>query len=169
MASGSESGGANLDAFLAYVEQRQYVYKHRLAEAVAIPSVSGELDEHLPDIQRMMDWTVNHIDRLGGTHELRANPASTSARPLPPILMASFMADPKLKTVCVYGHLDVQPATKADGWNTDPFTLVEKDGKLYGRGSTDGKFCQFSAEYLLVELESRRDETKLFSSLLTLH
>lgn len=39
----------------------------------------------------------------------------------------------------VYGHLDVQPALKEDGWNTDPFVLTESNGKLYGRGSTDDK------------------------------
>lgn len=26
-----------------------------------------------------------------------------------------------------------------DGWHTDPFVLTEKDGKLFGRGSTDDK------------------------------
>uniref|UniRef100_A0A1I7VYV0 START domain-containing protein n=1 Tax=Loa loa TaxID=7209 RepID=A0A1I7VYV0_LOALO len=31
------------------------------------------------------------------------------------------------------------PAENLDGWNTEPFNLVEKDGKLYGRGSTDNK------------------------------
>ena len=39
----------------------------------------------------------------------------------------------------MYGHLDVQPAQKEDGWNTDPFVLTEIDEKLYGRGSTDDK------------------------------
>ena len=128
-----------LDSFLHYVEEREQLYVERLAEAVAIPSISAELDDHLVDIERMMAWTVAHIQRLGGTHELRANPVSTATRPLPSILMASFLVDPKLKTVCVYGHLDVQPAAKEDGWATDPFTLVERDGKLYGRGSTDDK------------------------------
>lgn len=49
------------------------------------------------------------------------------------------MQDPKKKTTCIYGHLDVQPANLSDGWNTEPFELVEKDGKLFGRGSTDDK------------------------------
>lgn len=35
--------------------------------------------------------------------------------------------------------MDVQPALVQDGWDTDPFVLTEKDGKLYGRGSTDDK------------------------------
>lgn len=30
--------------------------------------------------------------------------------PLPPILLGTLGNDPKKKTVCVYGHLDVQPA-----------------------------------------------------------
>jgi len=140
--SSSSSTPQQLDSFLQYVDAHMPLYQERLAEAVAIPSVSSELEEHLDDIQRVMDWTVAHIARLGGTHELRANPASTAARPLPPILMASFPAseDPsRQKTVCVYGHLDVQPAHLEDGWKTDPFTLTEEDGKLYGRGSTDDK------------------------------
>jgi nonspecific dipeptidase len=87
----------------------------------------------------MLDWTKSHIDRLGGDSKLLPNPVGTEERPLPPILLGEFMVDPKKKTVCVYGHLDVQPASKEDGWDTDPFVLTEKDGKLYGRGSTDDK------------------------------
>jgi len=26
-----------------------------------------------------------------------------------------------------------------DGWDTEPFVLTEKDGKLFGRGATDDK------------------------------
>lgn len=45
---------------------------------------------------------------------------------LPPILFGVLGADKSKKTVLIYGHLDVQPASKGDGWQTEPFTLVEK-------------------------------------------
>jgi len=54
-------------------------------------------------------------------------------------LLGRLGTDPAKKTLLIYGHLDVQPAKKEDGWDTEPFVLTEKDGKLYGRGSTDDK------------------------------
>lgn len=39
----------------------------------------------------------------------------------------------------IVGHLDVVPAKKDDGWDTDPFVMTEKDGVLYGRGVSDDK------------------------------
>lgn len=125
--------------FFDHVDENTPFYIERLGEAVAIPSISSELDEHLDDVNHMIDWTKQHIERLGGKVDLIDNPAATDTHPLPPILLGEFAVDPKKKTVCVYGHLDVQPAKQADGWDTDPFVLVEKDGKLYGRGSTDDK------------------------------
>jgi len=40
--------------------------------------------------------------------------------------------------LCFSGHSDVVPVS-GQPWTTDPFTLVERDGKLYGRGSADMK------------------------------
>ncbi|WP_079530567.1 dipeptidase PepV [Halobacillus hunanensis] len=37
----------------------------------------------------------------------------------------------------ILGHLDVVPA--GEGWETDPFSPVLKDGNLYGRGAQDDK------------------------------
>lgn len=42
--------------------------------------------------------------------------------------------------MCVYGHLDVQPAALEDGWDSEPFTLVERDGKSSGL-HTDEHCC----------------------------
>ena len=34
------------------------------------------------------------------------------------------------KLIGVIGHLDVVPADKNDGWNTEPYEMVEKDGNV---------------------------------------
>lgn len=58
--------------------------------------------------------------------------------PLPPIVLGRLGSDPGKKTVCIYGHLDVQPASIEDGWDTEPFKLVEKDGKSKTYSATFG-------------------------------
>ncbi|MGH0189710.1 UNVERIFIED_CONTAM: hypothetical protein FKN15_037722 [Acipenser sinensis] len=58
---------------------------------------------------------------------------------LPPVILAELKKDPKKPTLCIYGHVDVQPAKKEDGWTTDPYTLTEINGNLYGRGASDNK------------------------------
>ncbi|WP_112312624.1 acetylornithine deacetylase [Pseudogemmobacter bohemicus] len=40
--------------------------------------------------------------------------------------------------VILSGHSDVVPVT-GQAWSSDPFTLTEKDGRLYGRGTADMK------------------------------
>ncbi len=40
--------------------------------------------------------------------------------------------------VVLSGHTDVVPV-EGQPWDTDPFTVVEKDGKLFGRGTCDMK------------------------------
>lgn len=39
--------------------------------------------------------------------------------------------------LCFAGHVDVVPA--GEGWSSEPYKLVEKDGYLYGRGTQDMK------------------------------
>jgi acetylornithine deacetylase len=40
--------------------------------------------------------------------------------------------------IVLSGHTDVVP-TEGQSWDTDPFELIEKDGRLYGRGTSDMK------------------------------
>ncbi|HRD78171.1 MAG TPA: acetylornithine deacetylase [Hyphomicrobiaceae bacterium] len=40
--------------------------------------------------------------------------------------------------IALSGHMDVVPVT-GQPWETDPYTMVEKDGRLYGRGTCDMK------------------------------
>lgn len=39
----------------------------------------------------------------------------------------------------VSGHMDVVEASDVSAWTSDPFTLTERGGKLYGRGASDMK------------------------------
>lgn len=48
-------------------------------------------------------------------------------------------------TFAIQSHADVMPA--GDGWETDPFVMTEKDGKLYGRGTSDDKGPGLAAYY----------------------
>jgi acetylornithine deacetylase/succinyl-diaminopimelate desuccinylase-like protein len=55
-------------------------------------------------------------------------------------LMARYRGpDRKLKPIVLLGHMDVVEAKAAD-WERDPFTAVEENGYIFGRGSEDNKF-----------------------------
>lgn len=56
-----------------------------------------------------------------------------------PVVVAHYEADPAYQTCLIYGHYDVQPADNADGWDSDPFTATERDGRFYCRGAIDNK------------------------------
>ncbi len=43
------------------------------------------------------------------------------------------------RSILIYNHYDVQPPDPLELWNTNPFELVERDGKLFGRGVADNK------------------------------
>ncbi len=45
----------------------------------------------------------------------------------------------KAPTVLFYGHYDVQPAHKDEGWEKDPFEINSKNGKWHARGIADDK------------------------------
>lgn len=67
--------------------------------------------------------------------------------------------------VVLSGHSDVVPVDGQD-WSTDPFTLTEANGKLYGRGSADMKgfiACTLAMTTRFAEMDLRRPLHYAFS------
>jgi acetylornithine deacetylase/succinyl-diaminopimelate desuccinylase-like protein len=53
-------------------------------------------------------------------------------------LVVRFRSSGRLRPVLLLAHTDVVEAKRED-WSMDPFTLAEKDGYFYGRGTGDDK------------------------------
>lgn len=59
---------------------------------------------------------------------------------VPPLIVAKRKSLFKsAKTIGIYGHYDVQPEDPINEWQTPAFNLIQKNGKLYGRGVADNK------------------------------
>ncbi|MFC9745957.1 dipeptidase [Streptomyces niveus] len=118
---------------------RDYIRSHRaaflddLAEWLRIPSVSAQ-PEHDADVRRSADWLAASLRETGfPVAEIWETPGA-------PAVFAEWPSDdPAAPVVLVYGHHDVQPAAREDGWRTDPFEPVVQDGRLYARGAADDK------------------------------
>jgi len=81
---------------------------------------------------QLIDYVRWHLTGLGIDSKLVFNDSKTKAN-----LLASV--GPNVAGgVVLSGHTDVVPVDDQD-WHTDPFELVEKDGKLFGRGTCDMK------------------------------
>ncbi|KRK97729.1 dipeptidase PepV [Secundilactobacillus odoratitofui DSM 19909 = JCM 15043] len=57
------------------------------------------------------------------------------------------------ETVAILAHVDVMPA--GEGWSTDPFKLTQRDGNLYGRGTSDDKGPALACYYGLKILKEQ--------------
>ena len=107
-------------------------FEGTLKQFVEIPSVSSE-PGRVPDMRRCADAAAQLIRDFGG----EANVLETAGHPL---VHGRFTTSPKAKTLTIYNHMDVQPASReTEPWNTDPFTFVKDGDRYFGRGTTDDK------------------------------
>jgi len=123
--------GAPVTEAADYLQHHRGVMLDRLAEWVRIPSVAAD-PERAVEVVRSAHWLAA---------EMRAHGLSTTLYPTGDsvAVYGEWLVDPALPTVLVYSHHDVRHA-KPDEWSeTDPFTPVLRDGRLYGRGASDAK------------------------------
>jgi acetylornithine deacetylase/succinyl-diaminopimelate desuccinylase-like protein len=115
--------------------------RDELADFIAIPSVSADAT-HADDIVAAAEWVAAHI-RRAGTAEL----VPFGARPLVVGEVPASSSPETAPTILCYAHFDVQPPDPLDLWESPPFELVQRDGRLYARGVADDK----GNMYVLVE------------------
>jgi len=107
----------------------------QLAELIAIPSVSSD-DDHAPDVKRAAAWVADRIRGTGGTADVVP---WNGGRPLVIGDVPASERPDSAPTVLCYAHFDVQPPDPLELWETPPFELTHRDGRLYARGVADDK------------------------------
>ncbi len=117
---------------IAYAHDNRDEAIEQLKELLRIPSVSTA-PEHKADIQRAAHWLADELTRIG-LENVAISPTAGH-----PVVVADWLHAPGKPTVLIYGHYDVQPADPLELWDTPPFEPIERDGKLYARGSADDK------------------------------
>ena len=111
-----------------------------LDRLVAFPTVSSESNLAL------IEWAANRLADAGAAVEVMPGAEAGKAN-----LLATIGPD-IAGGVVLSGHTDVVPV---DGqpWDSDPFTVVERDGKYFGRGTCDMKGFDALAIWALVEAQ----------------
>ncbi len=112
-------------------DQRERLVE-RLTEWVRIPSVAADPDRRV-DVARSAHWLAAEMRDIGVTAEVVKTGDAHA------VLGEIRAARPDAPTVLVYSHHDVRHAKPEQWEQTDPFTPVERDGRLYGRGASDAK------------------------------
>ena len=119
----------NLDAY--FTENRE---KHleELNEFLRIPSISS-LSEHKQDIQTAAQWLADKLQKLNIKN---VSVDQTSGHP---VVYGEWLHAEGKPTILFYGHYDVQPVDPLNLWESEPFSPVIRDNKLFARGASDDK------------------------------
>ncbi|MGZ7042455.1 MAG: M20/M25/M40 family metallo-hydrolase, partial [Thermoanaerobaculia bacterium] len=129
----------NLDkkTLTGFAERERSAFESKLKELVEIPTVSADPDRK-GDIRRCAELAVQTVKQFGGEAKI----LETAGNPL----VHGRFDGKHAKTVTIYNHLDVQPASRdTEPWETDPFVFTKKGDRYFGRGTTDDKGPAMSA------------------------
>ncbi len=113
-----------------------------LDQLVGFPTVSR--DSNLP----LVEWVEGYLGGHGIQSHLYWHPDRTKAA------LFAHVGPKVAGGVVLSGHTDVVPVD-GQGWTSDPWTVTERDGRLYGRGTCDMKGFDALAIWALVEAHLR--------------
>jgi acetylornithine deacetylase/succinyl-diaminopimelate desuccinylase-like protein len=122
----------------SYIQDNQTRFLNELLDLLRIPSVSAD-PKFKNDVFAAANFVKESLIKAG------ADSAEICQTPGYPIVFGQKIIDPKLPTVLVYGHYDVQPADPYELWDSPPFdpiikkTSVHPEGAIFARGSADDK------------------------------
>jgi acetylornithine deacetylase/succinyl-diaminopimelate desuccinylase-like protein len=129
----------------AFADSQRGRFEALLKEFVETPSVSTD-PAYKADCLRMADLACRTLAEFGFKPSLIETKGN-------PIIAAESVIDPKLPTVTIYNHMDVQPGGDKSEWKTEPFVFTQEGDTYYGRGTTDDKgpglSALFGAHYAL--------------------
>lgn len=125
-----------------YLDSNKERFLAELFELLRIPSISAD-KAFEGDVIKTAELVKTSLQKAGAENvEL----CQTSGHP---IVYADKIIDPKLPTILVYGHYDVQPPDPIDLWTTEPFdpqirkTDIHPEGAIFARGACDDKGQMF--------------------------
>lgn len=121
-----------MEKLQSYLEANKQQHLDELLDLLRIPSVSAD-EKFKADVLRTAEFVKEKLIAAGADKVVLEQTKGY------PVVYGEKILDPKLPTVLVYGHYDVQPADPYELWHSPPFEPVIKDGNIYARGSADDK------------------------------
>jgi acetylornithine deacetylase/succinyl-diaminopimelate desuccinylase-like protein len=121
-----------------YIEENKQRFIDELIDLLKIPSISAD-SAYNEDVKNAAQVVKEQLEKAG------CDSVEICETPGHPIVYGEKMIDPKLPTILVYGHYDVQPPDPLDLWNSPPFdpiikkTELHPEGAIFARGSCDDK------------------------------
>ena len=105
---------------------------------VSFPTVSR--DSNLP----LVNWVQDYLESQGIKSHRKYDETGDKAA------LFAHVGPDQAGGVVLSGHTDVVPVD-GQSWDSDPFVVTERDGRLYGRGTCDMKGFDALALWALVE------------------
>jgi acetylornithine deacetylase/succinyl-diaminopimelate desuccinylase-like protein len=126
-----------MDSLAAAVGAQMARARAELSELIAFPSVFEPASAPVAACDAAAAWVARAFVDAGVDD---ARTVRTSDGSLAVVGHAPAVgADAATPTVLLYSHYDVQPSLGEERWSSSPWTLTERDGRWYGRGSADCK------------------------------